>query len=240
LVEYCVEHEWYGLENLSYIPGHVGASPVQNIGAYGVEAKDTIESVKGFFISDGNTFELNNAECQFAYRQSIFKSTMKNKTIISSVVFKLNKTESYTLNYGPVKAEVEKKGPLSLRNIRETIIEIRKSKLPEPEELGNAGSFFKNPIIDIELFKQLQKQYESIPNYPIDEKQIKVPAGWLIEQSGWKGKAIGDAAVHDKQALVLVNKGNASGQDILNLAYQIINDIHKKFGITIEPEVNII
>ncbi|MCG8582784.1 MAG: UDP-N-acetylmuramate dehydrogenase [Bacteroidales bacterium] len=240
LVDYCVNRGWYGLENLSYIPGNVGASPVQNIGAYGVEAKDTIETVKGYYISNGNSFKLSNDECHFAYRQSIFKSNLRNKTIISSVVFRLNKTESYTLNYGPVKEEVEKKGKVSLTNVRQTIIDIRKSKLPEPDELGNAGSFFKNPVIDIEQFKQLQSQHESIPNYPIDNIQVKVPAGWLIEQAGWKGKAIGDAAVHNKQALVLVNKGNASGKDILDLAHKIIDDVNKKFGITIEPEVNII
>ncbi|MCU4156946.1 UDP-N-acetylmuramate dehydrogenase [Carboxylicivirga sp. A043] len=239
-IEHCVNNKWYGLENLSYIPGNVGASPVQNIGAYGVEAKDCIETVKGFYIENAEAFELSNADCHFAYRQSIFKSELKNKIIISSVVYKLNKTESYTLDYGPVKEEVEKKGVISLKNVRQTIIGIRKSKLPEPEELGNAGSFFKNPIIEVDHFLQLQNQFESIPNYPIDSKHIKVPAGWLIEQTGWKGKAIGDAAVHNKQALVLVNKGNASGQDILNLAQQIIEDVKKKFGISIEPEVNIL
>ncbi|WP_430815244.1 UDP-N-acetylmuramate dehydrogenase [Carboxylicivirga sp. RSCT41] len=240
LVKYSVDHNWYGLENLSYIPGNVGASPVQNIGAYGVEAKDTIVSVKGFYIADASRFELSNEECCFSYRQSIFKSKLRNKTVISSVIFKLNKTESYTLNYGHVKEELEKRGKLSLNNVRQTIIDIRKSKLPEPEELGNAGSFFKNPVIDLEHFKKLQSNYESIPNYPVESKHVKVPAGWLIEQSGWKGKAIGDAAVHNKQALVLVNKGNASGQDIIDLAQQIINDVCEKFGITIEPEVNII
>ncbi|TRX63257.1 UDP-N-acetylmuramate dehydrogenase [Carboxylicivirga sp. M1479] len=240
LVKYCVEKNWYGLENLSYIPGHVGASPVQNIGAYGVEAKDCITSVKGYFIDRVEPFELSNQECQFAYRQSIFKGKLKNKTLITSVVFKLSKKEHFTLNYGPVKQQVESNGPITLKNVRETITNIRKSKLPEPEVLGNAGSFFKNPIIKLDAYETLKKQYEQIPHYPIDAEHVKVPAGWLIEQAGWKGKAMGDAAVHDKQALVLINKGNASGNDVIQLSKCIINDISKKFNITIEPEVNII
>ncbi|MBK3518499.1 UDP-N-acetylmuramate dehydrogenase [Carboxylicivirga marina] len=240
LVEHCVNNNWYGLENLSYIPGNVGASPVQNIGAYGVEAKDCIESVNGFYIDSTEAFELSNNECRFAYRQSIFKSELKNKTIISSVVFKLNKQESYKLNYGDVKEQVESFGKVTLRSVRQTITNIRKSKLPEPEEMGNAGSFFKNPVIGIELFQEIKGQYPTIPSYPISEQLVKVPAGWLIEQSGWKGKAIGDAAVHSKQALVLINKGNATGNDILKLAHQIIKDVNNQFNITIEPEVNII
>lgn len=240
LVEECVNNNWFGIENLSYIPGHVGASPVQNIGAYGVEVKDCIDIVKGIYIDSLETFELKNAECNFGYRQSIFKNELKNKTIITSVVFKLSKIENYNLTYGPVKDQVESKGNVCLRNIRQTITEIRKSKLPEPEELGNAGSFFKNPIIELPLFTALQSKYPNIPSYPINDDLVKVPAGWLIEQAGWKGKSIGDAGVHHQQALVLVNKGSATGKDIINLAQNIIKDVKSKFNITIEPEVNII
>ncbi len=240
LVKYCVSNQWFGLENLSYIPGNVGASPVQNIGAYGVEVKDCIERVKGFYLDSTEPFEIDNAACQFAYRQSIFKTELKHKTLITSVVFKLNKAEKYHLNYGPIREQVEKNGEITLENLRSTIIDVRKSKLPEPDELGNAGSFFKNPIISKEQFTPLQERYNNIPHYQVDENQVKVPAGWLIEQSGWKGKAIGNAAVHNKQALVLVNKGDASGSDILTLAQKIIDDVKTQFGIVIEPEVNII
>jgi len=240
LVEYTVKNNWYGLENLSYIPGNVGASPVQNIGAYGVEVKDCIELVKGYNIDSMEAFEYGNQQCAFAYRQSIFKSELKNKTIITSVVFRLDKEGTFKLDYGPVKEQVEKNGDISLANVRQTIIDIRKSKLPEPEELGNAGSFFKNPIISIEKFKQVKKQHPNIPSYSVDEQNVKIPAGWLIDQAGWKGKSMGDAAVHDKQALVLVNKGNAEGKDILNLANRIIESVKSSYNIGIEPEVNIL
>lgn len=240
LVDHCVDKQWYGLENLSYIPGNVGASPVQNIGAYGIEAKDCIESVKGIYIDTLYEFLLMNEECQFAYRQSIFKNSLKNKVVISSVVFKLNKTEQFNLSYGPVKEQVELKGPITLKNVRETIIEIRKSKLPEPDETGNAGSFFKNPVIKQELFNQLQTEYKDIPYYAAGDNLVKVPAGWLIEHAGWRGKRLNQAAVHNKQALVLVNMGGATGHDILKLAEKIIVDVKGQFGISIEPEVNII
>jgi len=240
LVEYCVNNNWYGIENLSYIPGHVGASPVQNIGAYGTEVKDCITSVKGIYIDTIQPFELSNSQCHFAYRQSIFKAELKHKTIITSVVFKLNKQAELNLSYGPVKEQVEANGELSLKNVRQTIIDIRKSKLPEPEELGNAGSFFKNPIISYAAFESIKNKFDNIPHYKIDDNQVKVPAGWLIEQSGWKGKSIGQAGVHHKQALVLINKGQATGADIIHLANTIIREIKAKFNIDIEPEVNII
>ncbi|WP_244828250.1 UDP-N-acetylmuramate dehydrogenase [Carboxylicivirga sediminis] len=240
LVEHCVNNNWFGLENLSYIPGNVGASPVQNIGAYGAEVKDCIEQVNGIFIENNQAFSLSAEACQFAYRQSIFKGELKNKTVITSVVFKLNKTESYNLSYGPIKEQVEKMGKITLPNVRTAIIDIRKSKLPEPEELGNAGSFFKNPVISKEQFATLHEQHSSVPSYPVTHDLIKIPAGWLIEQAGWKGKALGKAAVHNKQALVLVNKGGASGKDMLELAHTIMQDVNNKFGISIEPEVNII
>ena len=240
LVEYSVNNNWFGLENLSYIPGNVGASPVQNIGAYGVEVKDCIEKVKGIYIDQQTTFIFNNDECQFGYRQSIFKSELKNKTVITSVVFKLNKNERFNLSYGPVKELLDDRKAISLKTVRQTIIDIRKSKLPEPEEMGNAGSFFKNPVISANNYSQLKKQYPDIPGYVIDDQQIKVPAGWLIDRAGWKGRSMGDAAVHNKQALVLVNKGKASGQQILSLADAIIDSIIEKYNIKIEPEVNVI
>lgn len=240
LVNHCVSNNWYGLENLSYIPGNVGSSPVQNIGAYGVEVKDCIESVKGFFIDNGESFEMTNNECQFAYRYSIFKGKLKNKIIIGSVVFKLKKNGALNLSYGPVKEETLKKGKPSLQNLRETIIEIRKSKLPEPTEKGNAGSFFKNPIIPLKQYQKLIEQHPSMPHYPIDQKFVKVPAGWLIDQAGWKGQSNGGAAVHEKQALVLINNNNASANDVIGLAQIIIADIKNKFNITLDPEVNII
>jgi len=240
LVEYSVDKNWGGLENLSHIPGHVGASPVQNIGAYGVEAKDCINTVKGIFIDSGEAFELSNSACQFDYRQSIFKSQLKHKTIITSVVFKLNKQPKLNLSYGPVKELIEANGEHSLKAVRQTIIDIRKSKLPEPEEFGNAGSFFKNPIISQPAFNTLQNKFPKVPHYPIDENNIKVPAGWLIEQTGWKGKNIGQAGVHSKQALVLINKGKATGADVIHLANTIIDAVKDQFNICISPEVNII
>ncbi len=240
LVEYCVQNNWYGLENLSYIPGNVGASPVQNIGAYGVEAQDCIETVHGVLLDNAASFMYTKAQCQFGYRQSIFKNELKGQTVITSVIFKLSKQPVFTLNYGHVKEAVEANGAITLDNIRKTIIDIRKSKLPEPEELGNAGSFFKNPVIHRDVFKHLQEEHPHAPHYPVDDHHVKVPAGWLIETAGWKGKSMGPAGVHEQQALVLVNHGQASGMDILKLANRIIVDIRAHFDITLEPEVNVI
>ncbi|MBS2098602.1 UDP-N-acetylmuramate dehydrogenase [Carboxylicivirga linearis] len=240
LVAYCVMNNYYGLENLSYIPGNVGASPVQNIGAYGVEVKDCIEIVNGVFIKDGKLFTMNNVDCKFDYRYSVFKGELKNKVIVSSVVFKLKKSAKLNLSYGPVKEEVMKKGTADLQTLRETIIDIRKSKLPEPSEMGNAGSFFKNPIIQRSKFEELIKVFPQMPHYIISDDLVKIPAGWLIDTSGWKGKSIGGAAVHEKQALVLINKNNALAQDIINLSNTIISDIRNRFQISLEPEVNII
>lgn len=240
LVDYTVRNNWYGLENLSYIPGNVGASPVQNIGAYGVEAKDYIEEVNGMLLENADSFTFTKDQCQFGYRQSIFKKELKGKTVITSVIFKLSKQPLFALDYGHVKKAVAANGAITLENIRNTIIAIRKSKLPEPEELGNAGSFFKNPVIDLEVFKHLLEDHPDAPHYPIDANHVKVPAGWLIEAAGWKGKSRGPAGVHHQQALVLVNHGQASGMDILKLANRIIVDIRAQFDITLEPEVNVI
>lgn len=240
LVDHCVNNKWFGLENLSHIPGNVGASPVQNIGAYGVEVKDCIENVKGIYTDSAKPFSLNNNECQFAYRNSIFKSELKNKTVISSVQFKLRKDGELNLSYGPVKAELEKKSVLDIHHLRQTIIEIRKSKLPEPEEFGNAGSFFKNPIVNRTVLDDLLEKYPDVPSYNIDSERVKIPAGWLIDRAGWKGRSIGGAAVHKDQALVLINKGNAKPSDIIQLSNHIIENIGEKYNIQLEPEVNII
>jgi len=239
-VEYCVEHEYYGLENLSLIPGTVGAAPVQNIGAYGAEAGDTIKSVKGFYLETGNEFELDHDECGFGYRKSIFKTKLKGKTVISSVVFRLSKKEKLNLDYGDIKNKLAEYGHTDIHSLRKAIVEIRKSKLPDPVETGNAGSFFKNPEIEESHFNTLKEQYPGIPGYKLASGLFKVPAGWLIDKAGWKGKSMGKAGVNPKQALVLVNLGGAKGTDILDLAAAIEQDINKKFGICLEKEVNII
>ncbi|TAJ05783.1 UDP-N-acetylmuramate dehydrogenase [Marinilabiliaceae bacterium JC017] len=240
LVGWCVDHDYYGIENLSLIPGHVGASPVQNIGAYGTEVKDCIHEVKGIFLESGEFFSMTREECQFGYRQSIFKKALKGKTIITSVVFKLDKQPVYNLTYGHLKEQVEKLGSVTLQNIRKAIIDVREAKLPDHTVIGNAGSFFKNPVISATLFNKLQTLNPQVPHYPADEGQVKVPAGWLIEKSGWKGKSLGKAGVHADQALVLINKGGASGRDIISLAETIERDVFNQFNIHLEREVNVI
>lgn len=240
LVQHCVDQNWFGLENLSYIPGKVGASPVQNIGAYGAEVQDCIEFVKGIMLDTAELFIYSKEDCLFDYRQSIFKSQLKNKTLIYSVVFKLSKKETYNLSYGPVKDEISKQGKPSLQLLRNTITNIRKSKLPEPEALGNAGSFFKNPVVDQTIYEAISNSFGPTPSYILDDNKVKIPAAWLIEKAGWKGKSVGQAAVHNKQALVIINKGKAQAQEIIELSRCIINDVHQKFNIILEPEVNII
>jgi len=240
-VEYCVENNYGGVENLSNIPGDIGAAPIQNIGAYGVEAKDTIESVRAIDLNSGDVRIFKNNECGFAYRQSIFKEEYKGRYLISSVAFKLSRNpENFKLSYGSVKERVLKKGSPCLKTVRETIIEIRKEKLPEPDLLGNAGSFFKNPIISAKHFAGLQRSFSDMPYYPADKELIKIPAAWLIEKCGWKGYRQGDAGVHINQALVIVNYGNASGKEIFRLSEEIIESVIKKFDIRLEREVNVI
>ncbi len=239
-VDWSVSKGFYGIENLSLIPGNTGASPVQNIGAYGVEVKDVIVAVKGLFLENGEYFTLNNNECQFGYRNSVFKNELKNKTIITSVVFELKKNGTLLLEYGSIKKDVEALGSPTLETTRQAIINVRNSKLPDPKEYGNVGSFFKNPVIEKSKANQLLNAYPDIPSYPATEGFIKIPAGWLIEKSGWKGKSIGNAAVHEQQALVIINKtGKATGAEILHLANTIVNDVNKLFGITLEKEVNV-
>ena len=226
-----------GLENLSYIPGEVGASAVQNVGAYGVEAKDVIESVRAVSIADGAERIFSNAECQYGYRDSIFKNSLRGKYIITHVVYRLNKHFEPKLNYGSLSSEVgSNPTPMS---VREAVIRIRQQKLPEVSELGSAGSFFKNPIVPREVYEVIAAQYEKVPHYE-QEGGIKIPAAWLIEQCGWKGKMMGGAQCYEKQPLVLVNRNNATPEDIVNLAAAICKDVQDKFGITISPEVNYI
>jgi UDP-N-acetylmuramate dehydrogenase len=240
LVEYAVFNWWGGIENLSLIPGKVGAAAVQNIGAYGMEIQNQIESVTGFDLESQTEYTLDVSDCQYAYRNSIFKSQLKDRFIITSVSFKLDKFPEFILNYGDLKAETEKFGAINLRTIRKAVIGIRESKLPDPKVVGNAGSFFKNPVIQTSLAEQLQANYPNMPHYPAPEGQTKLAAGWLIEQCGWKGFRRGDAGVHEKQALVLVNYGNATGKEIYDLSEEIRQSVQEKFGVELEREVNVI
>ena len=239
-VAYAVENGWGGVENLSLIPGEVGASAVQNIGAYGVEVQDVITEVNAVEIKTGESKTFSVEDCQYGYRESIFKKELKGKYIITSVLFKLQKQPEYKLNYQHLEDEVLKNGDINLQNIRQTIIAVRESKLPDPKIFGNAGSFFMNPVISKAHFNELLAQYPQMPHYFVSETEEKVPAGWLIDQCGWKGKQIGNAGVHDKQALVLVNKGGATGAEIVYLAEQIQASVKTKFGIELRAEVNYI
>lgn len=240
LVAWCVAHGLAGLENLSLIPGHVGASPVQNIGAYGVEAGDSIVAVDGLFIESGEDFHLSKEDCHFGYRQSIFKNEYKNRCIITTVEFLLNKSAQVTLSYGHVRSEVEKMGEINLENIRKAIIAIRTSKLPDPALTGNAGSFFKNPEVCQSVADMLKQQYDDLVIYQLPNGKVKLPAGWLIEKAGWKGFRRGAVGVHDKQALVLVNYGGATGMQVLELAHQVQASVLSKFNVELEMEVNVI
>lgn len=239
-VDWSTQRGLGGVENLSYIPGNVGASPIQNIGAYGVEAKDTIHKVEGLNLSSRRSFELVNVECKFDYRNSIFKNELKNSTIITHVHYKLSKKPTLITHYGNLEDEITKRGEKSVQTIRQAVIDIRKQKLPDPTEIGNAGSFFKNPVITLSQFEDLKKKFENAPSFPSSEGSIKVPAGWLIEQCGWKGKQVGNCGVHKNQALVLVNFGKATGHEILILANEIQKSVADQFGINLEMEVNVV
>ena len=249
-VLWCVSENYGGLENLSLIPGNVGTCPIQNIGAYGAEVKDTITKVETLNIETGKMVQFSNAACKFGYRNSIFKNDVKGKYIITSVSFQLTKnTHNLNSSYGAIESELASKkikNP-TLRDISEAVIAIRKSKLPDPKEIGNSGSFFKNPVIQKSHFLNLQQKHPNIPSYPVissdtkkSDTEVKVPAGWLIEQAGFKGKRFGEFGIHEKQALVLVNYGNASGKEIYLLAEKIQKSIFKKFEISLEIEVNVI
>jgi UDP-N-acetylmuramate dehydrogenase len=240
LVEWCVERGYSGLENLSLIPGTIGATPVQNIGAYGVEVKDLIVKVKAINVKNGLIRIFSNRECEFGYRSSIFKKQLKDKYLITRVYFRLNVNLSPNLNYGSLKEEVNKLGGENLKNIRQAVINIRKDKLPDPGIIGNAGSFFKNPVTDSGAADSLKKLYPGMPQYNDLEGTKKLAAGWLIEQCGWKGYRKGDAGVHEKQALVLVNYGKAAGNEIRELSESIKESVLEKFGVGLECEVEII
>ncbi len=239
-VIWCIGKNYGGLENLSLIPGTVGACPIQNIGAYGVEVKDSIIKVEALEIKTQKIHVLSNADCQFAYRDSIFKSSKKGKYIIVKVTFKLT-TNNHNLNmaYGAIKSELANIDEPNIQQISNAVIKIRSSKLPNPKDIGNSGSFFKNPIVNLSQFKKLQKINPNIPFYKIAENKIKIPAGWLIEQCGFKGKRFGNAGIHKKQALVLVNYGNATGKEILELSKTIQKFVKKTFNIDLQTEVNI-
>lgn len=240
LVEWTVGKEYYGLENLSLIPGSAGAAPVQNIGAYGVEVKDLITGVNAISIKDGSKKVFNNKECRFEYRNSIFKNEEKGKYLVTRVFFRLKKFPSLNLEYGSLKDELKKWGEPSLFNVRNAVIDIRRRKLPDPAGLGNAGSFFRNPVVALSVAANLKQYNPSMPVYDDPSGGKKIPAGWLIEQCGWKGRRIGNAGVYAKQALVLINYGKASGMDIYKLSERIRDTVKEKFGIILEREVEIV
>jgi UDP-N-acetylmuramate dehydrogenase len=241
-VLHCIENNYGGIENLSLIPGSVGAAPLQNIGAYGVELKDVFYELDAFNITTKAIEKFSLNDCAFGYRESIFKRELKGKYIVVSVTFRLTKQPVFNTKYGAIEQELEKMGrtELSIKNISNAVINIRSSKLPNPKEIGNAGSFFKNPVIDAELYAKLISFYPTIPIYPAPNSKYKLAAGWLIEQCGWKGYRKQDAGCHNKQALVLVNYANASGKEIYDLSSQIVASVQQKFGVELEREVNII
>lgn len=238
-VAWAVERGYGGVENLSLIPGEVGASAVQNIGAYGVEAKDVIALVEAIDLSNGQKRVFGTEECNYAYRQSIFKNALKGKYAITYVTYRLQKQPVLKLDYGNIRAVLGDNGQHTISDVRQAIIDIRNAKLPDPKVQGNAGSFFMNPVVSREKFLSLQKDYPQMPFYEV-EGGVKIPAGWMIDQCGWKGKSLGRAGVHDKQALVLVNLGGASSEEIITLCNTICKDVKEKFGIDIHPEVNLI
>lgn len=241
LVMHCVGLGWGGLENLSLIPGCVGASPMQNIGAYGVEVKDVFAELEAYDIKDEVVRVFSSSDCQFGYRESVFKNMYKGRFVILNVTFRLRKRPVFNISYGAIVSELEKMGvsEVSVRAVSNAVISIRRSKLPDPAIIGNAGSFFKNPVVDQRQFEALRSKFE-IPYYHLGEDQYKVPAGWLIEQCGWKGVRKGATGCYEKQALVLVNFGGATGQEVYNLSEAVLKSVKNKFGIRLEREVNII
>jgi len=240
LVETTVEKGFGGLENLSLIPGNVGAAPVQNIGAYGVEVKEVIEKVRAISMEDGSVKEFSNDQCRFRYRDSIFKGELRGRYLITRVYFRLSSSPKLSLEYGSLKDEINKLGSTSLENIRKIVINARRSKLPDPEQIFNAGSFFKNPVVEISVADDLMTRYPKIPVFKDKTGGIKLAAGWLIEQCGWKGKRIGDAGIHDRQALIIVNHGNATGKELFDLSEKVKKSVAERFGIILEREVEVI
>jgi UDP-N-acetylmuramate dehydrogenase len=247
-VLFCVNNNYGGIENLALIPGNIGATPMQNIGAYGVEIKDVFHELEALHVKEKKVYTFSLPDCEFSYRNSVFKHRFKDQFIILSVTYRLTKNHIYNISYGAIQQELEKMNvhELSIKAITQAVINIRTSKLPDPALIGNAGSFFKNPTITIEQFNQLKRKFANIPSYPADADHIKVPAGWLIEKCGpkdsmsWKGFREGDAGCYERQALVLVNYGNASGSEIFQLSERILESVQSQFGIRLEREVNIV
>ena len=241
-VLYCIENGLGGAENLSLIPGSTGASPMQNIGAYGAEVKDIFHELEAYSIRDKMTVKFSKEGCEFGYRESVFKNKYKGDFVITSVTFRLNKIPVFNTSYGALETELQKAGvrELSLKAISDAVISVRRSKLPDPAVIGNAGSFFKNPAVDNKQFKILKNEFPAIVGYPVNDNTTKLAAGWLIEQAGWKGLRKGDAGCHERQALVLVNYGNAKGEEILHLSKKIIDSVKQMFDVQLQREVNIV
>ena len=241
-VMHCINNNYAGVENLALIPGNVGASPMQNIGAYGVEIKDVFHSLQAYHIKDHSLVTFNKSDCAFGYRESVFKNKFKEQFIITDVIFKLRKTAALNISYGAIKQELELMHVAApdIRSVAQAVMNIRSSKLPDPAVIGNAGSFFKNPEIDAGLFNSLKERFPAIVGYQLESGAVKLAAGWLIEQCGWKGYRKGDAGCHAKQALVLVNYGNATGKEIYDLSTEILKTVNDKFGVQLEREVNIL
>lgn len=240
-VLYCIEKGWYGLENLSLIPGNVGASPMQNIGAYGVEIKEVFHELEAVHLKTGEIHYFNNSDCQFGYRESVFKNKLKGKYLISRVIYKLSKKAEFTVSYGAIEKQLEDMGveDLSAKSVSDAVIAIRQSKLPDPAKIGNSGSFFKNPIVSHKIYNSVKVNFPDLVAYKVGDTSMKLAAGWLIEQAGWKGKTFGNYGVHKNQALVLVNYGGALGKEIYDLSTEVIDSIKEKFGVILEREVNI-
>ena len=241
-VMHCIKNNYAGLENLSLIPGNVGASPMQNIGAYGVEIKDCFHELQAYHLQEKTLHTFSKEDCKFGYRESVFKRELKNQFIITAVTYRLNKKPVYKISYGAIEKELEQQGikELSIRAISDAVCSIRRSKLPDPAVIGNAGSFFKNPEVVKSKFEFLRTKFPEIVGYPLENGNVKLAAGWLIEKCGWKGKRKGDAGVHALQALVLVNYGTASGKEIYDLSQEVMDSVMNTFGVTLEREVNIL
>jgi UDP-N-acetylmuramate dehydrogenase len=241
-VRYCIEKGWGGIENLSLIPGTVGGAPIQNIGAYGVELEEVFEYLEGMDIEGRQIRKYSRENCEFGYRDSIFKGELRGIVIVTRVVLKLSKNPELNTSYGSIQDELEERdidNP-TIKDISDIIIDIRNSKLPDPQSLGNAGSFFKNPVVDQEVYEDIKQEYSEVPGYSMEDSKIKIPAAWLIEETGWKGKVIGNTGTYEQQALVIVNHGGATGKEIWDLAQQIQDAVEREFGIELVPEVNII
>jgi len=241
-VLYCIKNNWGGIENLSLIPGSVGASPMQNIGAYGVEIKDIFHELEAFNIETGKLETFSHSQCEFGYRESVFKRALKGKYVITTVTYRLSKNHELNTSYGAINSELEAKGIKNptIKDVSDAVIAIRRSKLPDPKQIGNAGSFFKNPVVKQSVLNKIREKHPEVPFYPIDDNHVKLPAGWLIDTAGWKGKRIDNHGVHSKQALVLVNYDDATGKEIYALSQEILDDIQEKFGVLLEREVNIV